>query len=122
MNSLGHSAIVLCLGCSLAHAAPSLTSEQQSWLAKAKRFERAGWIYLHTEGEPHARGFQHGYLLAPEIGRAMRTTRIEWEHQSAMGWPWLVSNAVAMFVSKIDPENMAELEGIAEAVRAGGVE
>src|SRR6266496_722355 len=31
------------------HAAPSsLTSEQQGWLAKASRYERGGWIFLHT--------------------------------------------------------------------------
>ena len=49
---------------------PPLTPEQQSWLAKARRSERAGWIYLHIEGEPRARGFQHGYLLAKEIAEA----------------------------------------------------
>src|SRR5207245_1217254 len=31
------------------------------------RFEEGGWIYVHLEGEPGAMGYQHGYLLAPEI-------------------------------------------------------
>ena len=26
-----------------------------------------GWIYVHLEGSPFDVGFQHGYLLAPEI-------------------------------------------------------
>jgi len=98
-----------------------LTPEQQAWLSKAKRFERAGWIYLHTEGEPRARGFQHGYLLAKEIAEGLRVTRLGWEHDSAMDWPWLVERAAAMFVPKIDAENLAELEGIAEGARAAGV-
>jgi len=98
----------------------SLTSEQQSWLAKAHRFERAGWIYLHVEGKARERGFQHGYLLAKEIDDGLRTTRVEWSHLSAMDWPWLVSRGAAMFVPNIDAENLAELDGIAEGVRAAG--
>ncbi|HJZ52012.1 MAG TPA: hypothetical protein VJ228_07445, partial [Candidatus Acidoferrales bacterium] len=30
-------------------------------LAKAYRFERGGWIYVHLEGAPHDVGYQHGY-------------------------------------------------------------
>ena len=101
---------------------PSLTLEQQSWLAKARRFERAGWIYLHTEGEPRARGFQHGYLLAKEIAEGLRVTRVGWEYQSAMTWRWLVERSAAMFVPKIDAENLAELDGIAEGARGAGVD
>ena len=33
-------------------------------LAKAYRFERGGWIYVHLEGSPHDIGYQHGFLLA----------------------------------------------------------
>jgi len=72
-------------------AAPS--PEQQQCLAKARRFERHGWIYLHVEGEPKDRGFQHGYLLAPEIAEGLRITRAGWEHDSAMTWSWLVERA-----------------------------
>ena len=39
-------------------------------LAKAYRFERGGWIYVHLEGAPYDIGYQHGYLLAPEIADA----------------------------------------------------
>jgi hypothetical protein len=108
--------ILSCVGASL----PSLTQEQQSWLSRAKRFERAGWIYLHTEGEPRERGFQHGYLLAREIAEGLRVTRAGWEYQSAMEWRWLTERAAAMFVPKIDAENLAELDGIAEGARAAG--
>ena len=118
---LGTLLLWLCATSALAAAQPSLTSEQQAWLAKAKRFERAGWIYLHTEGEPRERGFQHGYLLGREIGEALRVTRIEWEHSSAMEWSWLVTRAAAMFVPKIDAENLAELDGIAEGAGAARI-
>src|SRR5437588_11729215 len=96
------------------HAAPqpSLTPEQHEWLSKGRRFERAGWIYLHTEGEPRPRGFQHGFLLAKEIADGLGVTRAVWEHQSAMPWQWLVERAAPMFLPKIDAEILAELDGI----------
>src|SRR5947199_5514484 len=106
-------AVVLFLGgawcCS---SAATLTREQETCLRKGKRFERAGWIYLHVEGEPRERGFQHGYLLAKEIADGLRLTRASWEQQSAMGWNWLVERGAKMFVPKMDPENLAELDGI----------
>jgi hypothetical protein len=100
-------------------AAP-LSQEQQRLLVKGKRFERQGWIYLHIEGEPKERGFQHGYLLAPEIAAGLRTTRASWEHSSAMNWSWLVDRAGAMFTPRMDAENLAELDGIAEGMGAAG--
>jgi hypothetical protein len=44
-----------------------LSQEQQTWLSKANRHEKNGLIYLHIEGNPEERGFQHGYLVAREI-------------------------------------------------------
>jgi len=115
-------AAVLLLSTFCSFGSPSsLTPEQQAWVSKAKRFERAGWIYLHVEGEPRARGFQHGCLLAKEIDEGLKLTRQGWEHQSAMQWSWLVDRSTAMLVPKIDPENLAELDGIAEGASAAGV-
>src|SRR4051794_31480476 len=91
-------------GCCLATEPSStavLSPEQQNCVGKGKRFERAGWIYLHVEGEAHERGFQHGYLLAKEIAEGLRMTRASWEHQSGMDWDWLVQRAAALFVPKI---------------------
>jgi len=106
---------------SLLLAAPPLSEAQKTLLAKGHRLQRAGWIYLHAEGSPRARGFQHGYLLASEIQEALRVTRIQWEHMSALPWAWLVEKADAMLSAKVDPENLAEIEGIVEGLAAGGV-
>jgi len=103
-----------CLFCFPALSQQRLSSEQQAWVSKARRADRAGWIYLHTEGEPRQRGFQHGYLLAKEIAEGLRVARAEWEHNSGMDWAWLSKRTAAMFAPKVDPENMAELEGISE--------
>jgi hypothetical protein len=116
----------LLVGCantrqSVSLTAPSLTEVQQSWLSKANRHERAGWVYLHIEGTPRQRGFQHGYLLAKEIAQGIKATRTDWEYESATKWSWLLEKASAMFARKIDKENLAELDGIVEGMRAAGV-
>jgi hypothetical protein len=41
----------------ISNTAP-LTKEQASWLSRAERHERAGWVYLHIEGQARERGFQ----------------------------------------------------------------
>jgi hypothetical protein len=49
-----------------------LTNEQKEWLAKANRHEKDGWVYIHIEGKPLERGFQHGYLLAKQMSFVAR--------------------------------------------------
>jgi len=117
-----NSCLLIC-GISLAclpTPAAEISTTQQQCLAKGKRSERDGWICLHVEGDAKERGFQHGYLLAPEIAEGIHTTAVTWEHDSAMTWPWLVEHAAAMFTSKMDAENLAELDGIAEGMKAAG--
>jgi hypothetical protein len=100
----------------------TLSPEQQAALSKARRHERLGWTYIHLEGSPQARGFQHGFLLAREIADGMKNARVGWEYTSGMSWKWLVQQAAPMFSPKIDPELLAELDGIAAGARAGGVQ
>jgi len=101
--------------------AKSLTSEQKAWLAKSERHEKHGWIYLHIEGAPRERGFQYGYLLAPEIAEGIRVRREGWKHMSGMEWSWLVAKAKEMFVPKVDTESLAEIDGIVEGMKTAGV-
>jgi len=68
----------------LADSASALKPEQKDWLCKGKRFERAGWIYLHIEGEPRERGFQHSYLLAKEINDSLIATHATWKNDNTM--------------------------------------
>jgi hypothetical protein len=98
-----------------------LTSEQKAWLTKANRHEKNGWIYLHIEGTPEERGFQHGYLLSKEIKEALMEMSEVWHYETALDWQWLVQKSSKMFNSKIDSENMEEIDGIVEGMRAAGV-
>jgi|CZKI01.1.fsa_nt_gi hypothetical protein len=106
---------------SAAAAAPGLTPEQELWLGNARMKEKAGWIYLHVEGGPRERGFQHGYLLAGRIAECLRVTGAMWRHQSGMEWPWLTEQTRKFINPAIDRENMEEIGGIAEGMSAAGV-
>jgi hypothetical protein len=114
--------IMFCLTsiCFDAEAAP-LTGTQQSWLSKAQRHEKAGWIYLHIEGKPRERGFQYGYLAAKEIAQGIKALRVDWEYQSATKWEWLQKKALEIFGRKIDKENLAEIDGLVEGMIAAGI-
>ena len=51
-------------------------------LKTAYRFEEGGWIYVHLEGSPGQVGFQHGYLLAPEIADAFAVIKLVDTHDT----------------------------------------
>ena len=90
-------------------------------LAGAYRFEKGGWIYLHLEGAPGQIGFQHGYLLAPEIADAFEAIKLIDTHNSKRGWEFFRTAAREMLWPKIDAEYQEELKGIVEGVKARGV-
>jgi hypothetical protein len=98
-----------------------LSDQQKAWLSKANRHEKAGWIYIHIEGEPKERGFQHGYLLAKEIRESLRIMSEVWHYKSAMDWKWLVGQSDKIIKPKVDAENLLEIEGIVEGLKAAGV-
>src|SRR5271156_6557264 len=87
-------------------------------LAKAYRFERGGWIYVHLEGAPHDIGYQHGFLLATEIADGFAAASLEMTHNSNRHWDFFRRAAREMLWPKIDPEYQAELQGIVEGLRA----
>ena len=39
------------------------------------KYEKNGWTYISIKGNPEDRGFAHGYLLANEIQRAIKTMK-----------------------------------------------
>jgi Phospholipase B len=87
-------------------------------LAKAYRFERGGWIYVHLEGSPHDVGYQHGFLLATEIADGFAAASLEMTHNSNRDWDFFRRAAKEMLWPKIDVEYQAELQGIVEGLRA----
>jgi len=111
----------------LASAAPrsrttdAATAAKDPRLASAYTFSRGGWTYVHLEGSPEQIGFQHGYLLGPEIADALHVYQVEDIHMTHRDWQFFRDAAQKMFWPHIDAEYQAELKGIAEGARARGV-
>src|SRR2546427_3278266 len=82
------------------------------------RFDRGGWLYVHLEGEPGARGYQHGYRLAPEIEDAFAAVHTEMTHSTERDWEFFRKAAHDMLWPKIDAEYQQELQGIVDGLRA----
>src|ERR1700756_5922215 len=72
-------------------------------LAKSYRFESGGWIYVHLEGSPHEIGYQHGYLLGPQIADAFAALSLQMTHTTQRDWDFFRA-ARQMLWPKIDPE------------------
>ena len=89
-----------------------------SRLKGAYRFEQGGWIYVHLAGDPGAIGFQHGYLLAPEIEDAFAAVSAGMTHSTQRDWAFFRKAAQDMLWPKIDVEYQQELQGIVEGLRA----
>ena len=102
-------------------ARASANAPQNARLQGAYRFTDNGWIYVHLQGSPDQIGFQHGYLLAPEIADAFRAVRLEDTHNTHKDWAFFKKAAHDMLWPKIDPEYQAELKGIVEGLHAHGV-
>jgi hypothetical protein len=95
---------------------------RDSRLEKAYRFQKGGWTYVHLEGSPSEIGFQHGYLLAPEIADAFAAIKLFDTHESQRDWQFYRSTAQQILWPHIDAEYKQELQGIADGVKAHGVD
>lgn len=80
----------------------------------------AGWTFVHLQGSPSEIGFQHGYLLRPEIEDAKRAIELSVTHEVEHSWTDLRTLAETMFWPKIPQEYRDELQGIAEGLKARG--
>ena len=89
-------------------------------LAKAYRFERGGWVYVHLEGSPADIGYQHGYLLAKEIEDAVKVVKLHDTHTTKRDWEFFRKTAREVLWPHIEDEYRQELQGIADGLKAQG--
>jgi len=105
---------------SLAAAARSTSSDPR--LAKAfRRPEQNGWIFVHLEGTPAEIGFQHGYLLAPEIEDVHKVIALGLKHDSHKPYNFFRTAAEKVLWPRVEPQYREELQGIVEGLKARGV-
>ena len=86
------------------------------------RFQQGGWTYVHLEGTPSQIGYQHGYLLAPEIADAFAAIKLFDMHETQRDWEFFRTTARQVLWPHIDAEYQQELRGIADGVKAHGVD
>jgi phospholipase B-like protein len=86
-----------------------------------RRAEKSGWTFVHLEGSPADMGFQHGYLLAPEIKESFKVTQLELTHDNNKSWGFFRHQAQEMLWPHVEAEYREELKGIAEGAVAHGV-
>ncbi len=104
-------------------------SPAESWPAReavstfgpAYRYPAAGWIYLHIEGKPYDRGYQHGYLMAKEIPEYLTRCAIELAGEAdEKTWNAYRTTTDALFLRGFDREILEEMRGIADGANAAG--
>ncbi len=86
------------------------------------RYDYNGWIYLHIEGEPYERGFQHGYLMAPELAEIMEMLEYTTFQDTGKEWGYFVEQAERIFMPNAEEEYIEEMKGIADGATQAGTE
>jgi hypothetical protein len=98
-------------------------SPQDPRLKKGSRqAPRNGWTFVHLEGSPSEIGYQNGYLMASEILDLKRTVELEANHDYKKDWNFFRDDAKDVMWPHIELEYREEMEGIAEGLKARGVD
>ena len=82
--------------------------------------ERNGWIPVHLEGTPAQIGYQHGYLLEPEIQDTYKEISTEMAHDEKRDWSFFRTAARDMLWPHVEQEYREELQGIVDGQKARG--
>jgi hypothetical protein len=86
---------------------------------KAFRFTDRGWTFLHIEGKPYSRGFQHGYLMANEAAAYMEKLAVlQNTANPAQGWSQLRLLTDALLLRQFEGEYLLEMQGMADGMNA----
>jgi len=122
-------ALLLIAICSTAFAlsrrvqpASSLAAPSEAMLAGSSRKPPvSGWTVVHLSGSPAQIGYQHGYLLAPEIADLQKVFLLELTHDTGKDWNFYRDAAKNVMWPHIEQEYRDEMQGIADGLQAHGV-
>jgi hypothetical protein len=85
----------------------------------AREAKRNGWIPVRLAGTPAEIGYQHGYLLAPEIEDNFQAIKLSSIHDSK-DWNWFRTAAETVLWPHIEQQYREELQGIVAGLKARG--
>lgn len=105
------------------HTEP-LSPQERAWVDQARRTERDGWIHLAIAGEPFVRGFQHGYLTAPEYAAALQAYKAMTYLTMGVDYAFFIDSAATYhlpIIEKEAPDLLEEMRGIAAGYTRAGV-
>ncbi len=114
--------LALCLSASAWAGTPAARETQSDprLHGSFRREPQNDWIFVHLEGDPTTIGFQHGYLLAPEIQDGFRVVQTGLTHDGKKNWAFFREAAQNVLWPHIDNEYRAELKGIVEGLHTRG--
>ena len=93
-----------------------------SRLTGSSRQDKNGWIYVHLQGSPKNIGYQHGYLIAPEIDTTLKMMSYYLDHETHKNWEFYRQAASNFLWKKLDQEYKEEINGIVEGLHAKNIE
>ena len=96
-------------------AGAPMTMSSQAWT-----FERDGWTYVHLEGTPKEIGYQHGYMLKDAIEDNLHVYEVENAHELSKSWSYFREAGRTVLWPHVSEEYRAELQGIADGMKAAG--
>lgn len=100
---------------------PASVQRWRTGAAEGWRYPQAGWTVVHIEGAPHERGVQHGRLLAAEIEAYIRALSEFWSPGDPhAAWAHNRNVSRQLFQAGFTPEQMREMQGIAEGASDAG--
>jgi hypothetical protein len=102
----------------LAAGWPGIQSEDPRLKNAFRRPAQNGWIFLHLQGAPRQVGFQHGFLLSPEIQDAFAAVKLELTHETNKDWVFFRDAAQKILWPRVEQEYREELQGMVEGLNA----
>ncbi|WMJ86870.1 C45 family autoproteolytic acyltransferase/hydolase [Anaerocolumna sp. MB42-C2] len=97
-----------------------MNNDIECYMANSYCFRENGWTFLHIEGAPYERGFQHGYHLAKDISKVFKNLAAITFLNTGKEIEYFIEAAHTLFSPSIDSEFIEELRGIADGVSAAG--
>ena len=102
-------------------AAPPAGRDANLLNGSSRQPPRNGWTVVRLSGTPEQIGYQHGYLLAPEIADLQKVFLLELTHDNGKDWNFFREAAKNVWWPHIDQEYRDEMQGIADGVNKRGI-